>query len=396
MAAHEIPEELLLKIFQSVRQNALPRVSLACRSFRRIVAPVLYANVALEDYDSVVGFSRSVIAAGEELGRLVNSIYIYDRETAPYAPFEVVFEARNLLIAALESTTRLTSFACLLSGALTRLDLCVALCRIPTLEHLQFSRAHFGNNTQRGPEPSSMALPEFFPPPPSLRYLLVQETYWNIADDYDSFLQSVMSGPVLEEIVIKPQSQVDRLLAPLSSANISSTLRAITVPTLSVHILRVLRQCPHILSLSLYRENLQSEELDLLLENGELPPIHLDTLRCRAQTLVLCTSISIFCGLAHVGLDSIAYPCMDVLLYDFGISWFRSYRDIRVLAADILSSAATYANTLQYLSFGIRQPQLVVFKPDDIDDIPMFPVLRTCVVHVSARKCKAVVSVFCT
>ena len=206
-----------------------------------------------------------------------------------------------------------------------------------------------------------------------------------------------MSGPALQEVVIIATYRKDKLLFPSfkfspTNPHVSSSLRAITMSALSAKVMHVLRQCPHIRTLSIYG-NAQASDLEHVLHTEPHSAIQLETLCCRSQVLVSCASNRVFHGLIHVELDSVAYPCMNAVLDGFVDSWLPSYRDFPVPPKDVLSSAAAYANTLQYLSFGIRDPWLIAWA-DNMDVIPTFPALRTCVVAISARRRHATVSIF--
>ena len=378
---HGLPEEVLLKIFQVVPKGALPNTILTCQDFRRISLPLLYADVALGDLDTVIAFCRRVIDGGEEVGLLVRSIRIFLRNGVPSPTSEVDFEARNTLIACLEMTTQLRSFACLVPGILTRLDLCLAVREIRSLEHLEFSLAHFDVHGPNDPELSGPATIVSSVPPANLKYLLIQDWRGSIfaAHNYDSFLTNVMSSPVLEQLVISAVSnRVDQLLSPFWAANISSSLRSITVPALSPNVMRILREFPHVQSLSTYEGGWSPAERHLR-DQSPANPVQLETLRCSSKTLASCTSL--FHGLAYIQLDGIAYPSPNTFFGSLG--WAQVY--CGVLIGEVLSSAAVHMRTLQYLSFVTRDEEVATFA----DIMPMFPVLKTCIVGITSRRIRA-------
>ena len=395
MATLELPEELLLQVFQLLRTDTLPGVILACRPFRRIAIPILYTDVVLEGFDAVIAFCRRVIAAGQDpVGHLVRSIHIYACRNAASPTAEVLVEARTQLVACVKLTPQLRSFVCrLYEGSLTRLELCISVCEIHTLEHLEFSASDCSFDTRHNSALDSSDDPKLTAPsspPPNLKYLVVQDLGMRHqrTDNYDSLLGSIMSGPHLEEIVIRTVS-VDEFLHPSWTANISSSLRALTVPSLSRGVLRVLLQCPHICSLTISDAEHDVAEIQQLqlLRDEKTATIPLETLRCCSQMLEPCTSL--FDGLAYIGIDNATYPCDHK--YD-SPGWIcRQGYCPEVLATDILSSVALYASTLRSLSFNTRDAQIIALA-DNPGAIPTFPVLETCVIGCLFRRCRATVS----
>ena len=366
---HELPEELVLKIFSCVPTNRLPHTILACKLFSRIATPLLYRDITIRSAENVLSCCRSIVARGEGIGRLVRSLMI---EVNAFSSFSPPMEGD--LVASLHRCAKLMvqleRFSCLVLVIMPPY-LCLAFATIPTLQDLRIPLTSRTTSLTITAPPLAGKVDHLVPNtgPLNLRrlYLLDLRDAHDTSGVYDEVVEYLMRGENIEEVDLRTSPAKVRDTLRLMATE-KCVVKSLILCSLDPDIFLILGRLPSLCSLTMYS---CSPWPITYLATSQTAPRPLKKLCC--PSYMLHAMVSYFSGLSIIHIDGAAYPVdhfLDRLSNPTVYGYFTA----------IFSTLAPYATSLRYLALTIGDMSDMMS-----DHVPTFSSLETLVIRLRRK-----------